>query len=261
MDDSAGALVRRWRLRRRFSQLELSGRTGVSTRHLSCVETGKAQPSRALLRLLAEGLAIPLRTRNTLLLAAGYAPEYGEHRLADEPMRAVRDTLDTLLAGHEPFPAVVMDESFRLVAANSGCAIFLDGVADGLLRPPVNVMRLWLHPDGVAPRIANLDQVLPVALARVRRAAEAIASDELAELYDELAAYPGADVADPGRPTAFLPIRLRLPASSGGGELTLLNTIATFGGPLDPMLEGLAIETFFPADPDSRQYLSSGAGQ
>jgi transcriptional regulator with XRE-family HTH domain len=153
----AGPLLRDWRLRRRLSQLELSSEAEVSARHLSFVETGRSKPSRELLLHLAEHLDVPLRDRNGLLLAAGYAPDYRETPLDDELMAPVREALDKVLVGHEPFPAVIVDRRWDLVSANRpALALLTDGVAAELLEPPVNTLRVSLHPQGLAPRDENL---------------------------------------------------------------------------------------------------------
>lgn len=250
---SVSRLLREWRTRRLLSQLELSGRLGVSARHLSFVETGRANASRALLLQLAAQLEMPLRVRNELLLAAGYAPAFTKHSLGEENMWAVRAALDVVLTGHEPYPAIAVDENFNLVAANRGCLVLLEGVAARLLEPPLNVMRMCLHPEGLAPRLVNLGQARACMLARVRRAAEVIGLTEAADLYAELVAYPAGEPAPASRGVElYVPLRLRLP---DGGELTLLNTIATFGTALDVTVEGLALESFFPADPASAEQL------
>jgi transcriptional regulator with XRE-family HTH domain len=243
-----GDLLRDWRQRRRLSQLELSLQAAVSSRHLSFVETGRARPSRELVLHLAERLDVPLRERNALLLAAGYAPRYRESELDAEEMAPVREALDRILAGHEPFPAVVVDGRWNLGAANRpALAILADGVAAGLLEPPANALRLSLHPDGLAPRIANLPEYSAHLLDRLRRQAAASGDPQLAELYEELRAYPGVHEDPPPADPAsrlFVPLVLR----SGGSELTFFSTVATFGTALDITLAELAIESFFPAD-------------
>lgn len=262
-----GELLREWRGRRRVSQLELSGRLGVSARHLSFVETGRANASRTLLLRLAEQLDVPLRARNEILLAAGYAPAFGERPLRAENMWAVRSALDTVLAGHEPYPAIAVDECWNLVAANHGCLVLLDGVAGALLSPPVNVMRLCLHPDGLAPRLVNLAQVRASMLRRVRRQAELTGLPEVAELHAELRGYPaGEPHPEPAGAELFVPMRLRLDgrdtggADTDGAELALLSTIATFGTAQDVTVAGLSMESFFPADPASAGILRMRAG-
>jgi transcriptional regulator with XRE-family HTH domain len=247
-----GELLRGWRERRRLSQLELANRAEVSTRHLSFVETGRSQPSRQLVLHLSEQLGVPLRERNVLLTAAGYARVYGETDLSAPEMRATRAAIDTLLRGHEPYPAVVVDRVWNLVAANAGVAALLAGVDPVLLTPPVNVFRVSLHPRGLAARVVNLPEVRAHLLARLARQVEATADPQLARLYEEVRGYPPGEPADPGPgPDVVIPVRLR--AGPGGGELSFFTTVATFGAPADVTLEELAIELFFPADEQTRR--------
>src|SRR5436189_2342323 len=210
-----GELLRDWRQRRRLSQLDLAVEADVSARHLSFVETGRSKPSRELLLHLAEHLDVPLRDRNGLLLAAGYAPDYRETPLDDAAMAPVRDALDKVLAGHEPFPAVIVDRRWTLVSANApALAILADGVAPHLLEPPVNTMRVSLHPDGLAPRIENLAEYSAHLLQLVAHEAAATGDPALVALHEELAGYPGVEAAPPPHDPAgslFIPLRLRLP--------------------------------------------------
>jgi len=244
-----GELLRSWRQRRRLSQLDLAIEAEVSPRHLSFVETGRSTPSRELLLHLARQLEVPLRERNALLLAAGYAPIYSQRPLDDATMGPVRAALEKILSGHEPYPAVVFDQHFDLVAANApATALLSDGVAPELLRPPVNVMRLALHPRGLAPRIGNLAEVGAHLIGRVHRQAMVSGDRAVAALHAELAAYPGlADAPAAPEPAAllFVPVRIR---RGDGAELRLFSTVATFGTALDVTLAELAIESFFPAD-------------
>ncbi|PRX45135.1 helix-turn-helix protein [Prauserella shujinwangii] len=243
-----GELLREWRDRRRISQLDLALEAGVSTRHLSFVETGRATPSRDMVLRLGEHLGVPLRERNRLLLAAGYAPVYGESALDDPEMAVVREAVRRLLTGHEPYPAVVLDRRWNLVEANAGAALLLEGVAPELLRPPVNVLRVTLHPDGMAPAIVNLGEWRAHLLGRLRREVAATADAGLADLLAELRGYPCAqpvpEVEVPGPGDFLVPLRLR----HGGAELALFSTVATFGTPLDVTLAELSIESFYPAD-------------
>jgi len=246
-----GGLLRDWRQRRRLSQLELSVEAEVSTRHLSFVETGRSKPSRELLLHLAEHLEVPLRERNGLLVAAGYAPVYRETRLDDEAMRPVREALETILAGHEPYPAVIVDAHWNLVAANATLAVLLAGVSPPLLEPPVNALRVSLHPDGMAPRIENLREWSAHLLERLHRQVVVSADPALVALRDELLVYPGvvegpAPADDPAA-MLFVPLRLR-PLGEGGETLSFFSTVATFGTALDITLAELSIESFFPAD-------------
>lgn len=249
---SVGGLLRSWRERRRLSQLALSADAGVSTRHLSYVETGRSRPSRELVLHLAEHLDVPLRERNALLLAAGYAPAYGERSFDAPELHAVRQALDLVLTAHEPYPALVVDGGWNLVSANRPALVVLaDGVAPWLLEPPANVLRATLHPDGMAPRISNLPEWSGDLLARLRREADASGDARLHALYAELIALPGvAPEPPPGSAdlgAVAVPLRLRWHDT----ELALLSTIATFGTALDVTLAELALEAFLPADPDT----------
>jgi transcriptional regulator with XRE-family HTH domain len=246
-----GDLLREWRHRRRLSQLDLAVEAEVSARHLSFVETGRSTPSRELILHLADHLEVPLRERNNLLLAAGYAPVYRETALDDDAMTPVRDALDQLLAGHAPYPAVVVDQRWNLVSANAPAnAVLTQGVARHLLRPPINTLRVSLHPEGLAPRIANLAEYSAHLITRLQRQAAVAGDPVLTALVDELRAYPGVgDPAATPEPVEllFVPLRLRV----DGGELRFFSTIATFGTALDITLAELAIESFFPADAET----------
>ncbi|MBS4102645.1 helix-turn-helix domain-containing protein [Tsukamurella paurometabola] len=251
-------MIRDWRLRRRRTQLDLALAVGVSARHLSFVETGRARPSRRLVTALGEHLDMPLGARNAALLAAGFAPAYSAHGLDDAPMRPVRAALETVLAAHEPYPALVLGAGFDLVTANTGAALFVAGVDAALLAPPLNVMRLTLHPAGLAPRLLNHAQVRESVLARVRRTHERTADPRLADLYRELRDYPAPAVAaapDPV-PGVFVPFRLR---GEDGAELAFVSTLTTFGGPHDVVLESLVLEAFYPMDDGTRRALGRGA--
>lgn len=250
-----GELLRQWRERRRISQLDLAISAEISTRHLSFVETGRASPSREMVLRLGEHLDVPLRERNQLLLAAGYAPAYRESALHDPGLAVVRDAVRQVLAGHEPYPAVVVDRCWNLVDGNSSLALLTAGVAPDLLSPPANVLRIALHPDGMTPRVLNPGQWRGDLLARLRRQVEATADPELAVLLDEVRGYPCAepvpDVDIPGRGDIFVPLRLRHEEV----ELSFFSTIATFGTPLDVTVSELAIESFYPADAATGDYL------
>jgi transcriptional regulator with XRE-family HTH domain len=248
-----GDLLRDWRQRRRLSQLDLAVGAEVSARHLSFVETGRSRPSRELVLHLADHLEVPLRDRNSLLLAAGYAPSYGERPLDASELEPVRQALDKILRGHEPFPAVVVDRRWDIVAANEPLlALLAPMVAPHLLEPPVNALRITLHPDGLAPHIENLAEYADHLLARLDRQAATAGSEELAELARELRSYPEM----PTEPVAhgeiadrlFAPLVLRI---EDGTRLAFFSTIATFGTALDVTVAELAIEQFFPADPQT----------
>jgi transcriptional regulator with XRE-family HTH domain len=244
-----GERLRQWREHRRLSQLDLALLAEVSTRHLSFVETGRASPSRDMVLRLAEHLEVPLRERNDLLLSAGYAPAYAETPVDAPHMAAVRDALRQVLNGHEPYPAVVVDRRWNLVEANRSVQFFMDQVPPELLKPPINVLRASLHPDGMAGRIVNLAEWRRHLLDRLRRQIELTSDAELAELYAELRAYPG-DVPErpepplPERSAVVAPLRLR----HADGELAFFSIVASFGTPIDITVAELAIESFFPAD-------------
>ncbi len=252
--------MREWRTHRRISQMELAHQIGVSPRHISFVETGRSNASRALLLRIGESLDLPLRVRNRLLLAGGYAPIYGEHTLDAEKMRPVKSAIDAILTGHAPYPAIVTDACWNLIAANAGCGVLADGVDSDLLNPPVNVMRLCLHPRGLSQRLLNKAQVHASILRRVRRAADATASADIQGLYRELSSYPTPPTLDDPAAVAgelYVPFRL---ATTEGVELKFVNTIATFGSPLDICVENLAMESFFPADTGTADYLRGLGG-
>lgn len=237
--------MRTWRVHRRLSQLELAVRAGVSTKHLSFLETGRAKPSPEMVVHLAEHLDVPIRERNALLLAAGHAPRYGETPLDDESMAAARRAIDMMLEHHQPFPAVVIDRQWNLVAANPAALLLSTGVAPEILEPPVNVVRLTIHPDGLAPRVRNLAEFGGYLLERLRHQASATADAELAALVDELEPFvPKGQLALPPSFEVLLPFVVELE----GVVLSLFTTITTFGTPLDVTTAELAVESFFPAD-------------
>lgn len=245
---AVGSLLRTWRTRRRLSQLELALDARVSPRHLSFVETGRSNPSRDLLLTLAEHLDVPLRERNELLLAAGYAPAYAARALADDLMEPVREAVERLLKAHEPFPAVAVDRQWGLVAANQpALSLLADGVAPELLEPPANTLRITLHPAGLAPRIVNLAEYSSHLLHLVEREAAATGDPALLALHEELRGYPGVSSmprTTPPGDALFIPLRLTV----RNGELGLFSTIARFGTALDVTAAELSIECFFPAD-------------
>jgi transcriptional regulator with XRE-family HTH domain len=241
-----GELLREWRQRRRLSQLDFSLQAGISSRHLSFVETGRSVPSRDMVLHLAEELQVPLRERNRLLLAAGYAPVFTENALESPELAAVAEAVRRVLDGHEPYPAAVVDRWWNLVDASSGIGLLTEGLAPELLEPPVNVLRASLHPDGLAPRILNLGQWRGHLLARLRQQVDLTADPRLAELLAELRDYPGPDGGDRFLPAPALVVPLRL--RHGDGELAFVSTVTTFGTPLDVTVAELVIESFFPAD-------------
>jgi transcriptional regulator with XRE-family HTH domain len=265
MTQPVGDLLREWRQRRRMSQLDLASEAEISTRHLSFVETGRALPSREMVLHLAEQLEVPLRERNVLLVAAGFAPVFAERALEDPALQAARKAVDLVLAGHEPYPALAVDRHWTLIAANAAVGRLITGADAKLLQPPVNVLRLSLHPNGLAPRIANLPQWRAHLLARLRRQVEVSAAPALAELLRELTAYPVPSVARAGRsPTGheFAGVLVPLQFVTEAATLSFLSTTTVFGTPLDITLSELALESFFPADADTAEALRElAAGQ
>jgi transcriptional regulator with XRE-family HTH domain len=247
----AGELLREWRQRRRLTQIELAARAEISTRHLSFVETGRAQPSRGMLLCLAEKLEIPLRERNTLLLSAGYAPIFPQRSLTDPELQLVQNAIDVVLTGHEPYPAIAVDRHWTLVGSNSAVAPLLAGIDPALLAPPVNVLRFTLHPRGLAPRMANYSQWRLHMFDKLRRHIDVSHDPFLIELLRELREYPqpqgvGAVSSSTERngPTFVLPFQL----ASDEGILSFFSTTTTFGTPLDVSLSEISLECFYPAD-------------
>ena len=254
-ESQVGKLLRTWRERRRLTQLDLALAADVSTRHISYVENGRSNPTSAMILHLSDQLDIPLRERNRLLLAGGYAPAYPEHELNSPPMSVVNDAINSMLGGHEPYPAVVVDRHWELVAANAASAVLTDGSAAHLLEPPVNVLRLSLHPDGMAPRILNLGDWRNHILHRLAHQEQTTGDAQLRELHDQLAAYPGGRQVIPGGggPAIVVPLRYRTPH----GDLSFFSTTTVFGTPLDVTVAELAIEAFYPADPATTEILKA----
>jgi transcriptional regulator with XRE-family HTH domain len=239
-----------------MSQLDLALGAGVSARHVSFIETGRSRPSSDMVLQLAEHLDVPLRDRNALLLAAGYAPAYGQRDLAEPEMGPVRDAIDRVLRGHEPFPAVVVDRHWGLVAGNRTVPLLTAGAAEHLLEPPANVLRLALHPEGIAPRIANLGEWRAHLLDRLGRQAVASGDPALFALHDELASYPGGGAGhtvDLEASEIAVPLRIR----ADGTELSFISTATTFGTAVDVTVSELSIESFFPADDTTAEFLRS----
>ena len=253
-----GTLLRDWRIRRRLSQLDLAGEADVSTRHLSFVETGRAAPSREMVLRLANRLDVPLRERNRLLVAAGFAPMYGERALAEPAMAAARRAIELVLKGHEPYPALAVDRHWTLVSYNRAVPMLMAGAAPALLQPPVNVLRLSLHPDGLAPRIRNLGAWRAHVLERLRQQVATSADAVLAALADELRGYPGARADEPApEQNVVVPLVVDTP----DGTLSFISTTTVFGTPVDVTLSELALETFFPADAATAEQLQRAAAE
>jgi transcriptional regulator with XRE-family HTH domain len=249
---SIGPLLREWRERRRLSQLQLALDAGISTRHLSFVETGRSRPGREMLLRVLERLEVPFREQNRLLLAGGHAPAFPERSLEDPELLPVREALDQILARHEPYPAVVVDRAWNFVAANSAMRGLAEGVAidPALLEPPVNVLRVGFHPRGLAPLIVNLGRWRAHFCQRLERQVAVTGDPDLAALLEEVAGYPiSGDEPDPGpEPEAreiLGPVRFRTP---GGGELAYFGMFATFDTPFEVTTSELAMELLFPAD-------------
>ncbi|MFJ3304033.1 helix-turn-helix domain-containing protein [Streptomyces sp. NPDC086549] len=255
-DKGVGPLLRAWRERRRVSQLELALRADSSARHISFVETGRSRPSEEMVLRLAEHLEVPVRERNALLLAAGYAPRYPETPLDDPALGALRDGMERLIQGYEPYPALVVDAVYTVVAANRGITMLLDGVPESLMAPAPNAMRLTLHPEGLAPRIRNLREWRGHLLAQMERQIALHRSDALRELYEEVAAYPVPQEAggdEPAESVAYFALPMRI--EHEGRILSFVSSISTFNTPMDVTVAELAIETFLPADPATAKYL------
>jgi transcriptional regulator with XRE-family HTH domain len=251
MSRPVGDLLREWRQRRRMSQLLLASEADISTRHLSFVESGRATPSREMIMHLAERLDVPLRARNALLVAAGYAPLFRERPLSDPQLNAAREAVDRVLKGHEPYPAVAIDRHWTIVAANSALAPLVASARPALLVPPVNALRLSLHPDGMAPSIINWHTWRAHLLARLQRQIEVSGDATLAALHEELASYPAPAGAQGETPDDTMPlnqIAVPLRLDTEHGVLSFFSTTTVFGTPVDITLSELAIEAFFPAD-------------
>jgi transcriptional regulator with XRE-family HTH domain len=244
-----GEHLRHWRQHRRLSQLDLAQEAEISTRHLSFVETGRSMPSREMVLRLSERLDIPLRERNALLVAAGFAPMYRERSLDDPALASARQAVELILKSHEPFPALALDRHWNLVAANAALPHLLDGAAPELLKPPVNVLRLSLHPQGLAPKIANLAQWRSHLFERLRQQVATTADPMLAELLEELRGYPlPAGAGDVHLEGEHLGVVMPFQFKTAHGVLSFISTTTIFGTPVDVTLQELMLETFFPAD-------------
>ncbi len=256
---STGTILRAWRSRRRMSQLDLAAEADISARHLSFLETGRSRPSRDMVLHLAEALRMPLRERNALLMAAGFAPVFGASALADPALAPARETIELVLKGHEPYPALAVDRHWTLIAYNRAVMPLLEGIDRELLAPPVNVLRLSMHPQGLAPRILNYADWRAHVLARIRRDIDLTADAGLADLLAELKNLPVPEHArmaaqvSHASPAMVVPLRLSSPA----GPLSFISTITVFGTPVDVTLSEIAIESFFPADEHTAGVLRS----
>ncbi|MCX4680202.1 helix-turn-helix transcriptional regulator [Streptomyces sp. NBC_01433] len=266
-DTGVGPLLRGWRQQRRISQLELALRADSSARHISFIETGRSRPSEEMVLRLAEHLDVPVRERNALLVVAGYAPRYTETPLDDPSMGALREGMERLLQCYDPYPALVLDGMYTVVAANRASSLLMTGVAEHLLTSPPNAMRITLHPEGLAPRIVNLPEWRADLLAQMERQIALVRSPELRALHEEVAAYAppergagerngyasGPPPAGGGRAAFALPMLVE----HEGRVLSFISSIATFNTPMDVTVAELAIETFLPADRETAAYLHS----
>ncbi|GAB3417945.1 helix-turn-helix domain-containing protein [Flindersiella endophytica] len=262
---SFGELLRDWRRRRGLTQLDLGLEAGVSTRHLSYVENGRSQPSREMVERLAERLDVPLRERSQLLVAAGYAPTYQQRSLDLPEMAAARQALNQILDSHEPFPGLVVDRYWNVVFGNDAAMALFEDADPELVAPPVNVLRLALHPKGFASRLVNLAEVRTSLLGRLRRSLEASGDPGLASLYEEVRGYPPGEEAFPSQPLQpsqpgpneiALPLRFR----TDDGELAFFSTVSTFGTAYDITLSELSIELLFPADRKTAELMTGRPG-
>lgn len=255
-----GSLLREWRARRRLSQMELALDAGISTRHLSFVETGRSKPGRALLLRILERLEVPFREQNHLLMVAGHAPAFPERQLSDPELTPVRAAIDQILAGHEPYPAIAVDSGWNLVAANSVATALAEGadIDPALLEPPVNAVRISLHPRGLAPLIVNLGKWRAFFCDRLARQLAITGDDRLADLIEEVAGYPSDNEDDPAAEAVpagpIGPLKLRAP---NGGELSFIGMFAIFDLPFEVTTSELAVELLFPADRPTAEALQS----
>lgn len=253
---SFGDHLRNWRQQRHLSQMELADEADISTRHVSFMETGRTNPSRDMVLRLCERLAVPLRERNALLVAAGYAPMYQARPLDHPDLAAARQAVDLVLKGHEPNPALAVDRHWNLVAANAIVPLLLAGVAPWLLEPPVNVLRLSLHPEGLGPRLANAAHWRAHLLHRLQQQIAATSDAQLQALHDEIAAYPfKEDEADSHGAAPASHIAVPFALDTDHGRLNFISTITIFGTPVDVTLQELAVESFFPADAQTQEVL------
>jgi transcriptional regulator with XRE-family HTH domain len=260
---SVGTLLQGWRQRRRLSQLDLAGNAEISQRHLSFIESGRSMPSRDMLMRLSEHLAIPVRDRNVLMIAAGYAPLYGERAIDDPGLEAARNAVELILKGHEPHPALAIDRHWMLIAHNAAVPPLLAGVGPALLQGKVNVLRLSLHPDGLASRLGNFREWRSHVIARLVQQIEKSADSVLMALLEEIKSYPVPLGARPHRPSASDPlagIAVPFALRTDRGMLSFLSTTTVFGTAVDVTLAELAIESFFPADKETADAMRLIAG-
>ncbi len=256
--EPVGGLVRRWRERRRRSQLDIALAAGVSARHVSFIETGRTNPSRDMIARLCDELDVPLRERNAFYLSAGFAPVHSERPLAD--LGVVRTAVEAMLRGHEPHPAMAVNVRWDLLAANGAMRALLGGSDAAPLEPPVNVLRAMLHPEGMARQVRNYGQWRAAMLRRVRRQLERSAADGLGELLEELESYPAPPAPDDDGAAPANDLVMPVVLATEHGDLALHHALTVFGAPRDVTLDEIAIETFFPADDHSVELLRAITG-
>lgn len=253
-----GTLLKEWRARRRISQLALAAEADVSARHIGFMEVGRSNPSREMVLRLADRLSVPLRERNAMLVAAGYAPVYRQRSLEDTEMQPVREAVELVLAGHDPYPAVAVDRYWNVVQTNTAASVFTELVDPRMLEPPINVYRVSLHPDGLASAVGNFPEYAAHLLARLRQDIDTSGDPDLAALLREVESYPTVRGLPPHadvRQAVVLPMRLR----HGDEDLALFTTITVFGTPVDVTVAEMAIESFFPADAETARFLRGRA--
>jgi len=247
-------MLRSWRERAGLSQLGLALQAGSSSRHISFIETGRSLPSRDMVLRLAEHLDVPVRERNALLVSAGHAPHYPETPLDSPALKSLRADLERMVSAYEPYPALAVDGTYQVLAANRGISLLLDGVAGRLLEPPLNAMRITLHPEGLAPRILNFREWRGHLLRQMERQLALLRSEALRSLYEEVTAFPlppGGEESAGGDSPFALPMVME----HGGRRLSFLSTITTFNTPVDVTVSELAVETFLPAGPETAKNL------
>lgn len=254
MERTVGDVLRDWRQRRHFSQLDLANEAGVSSRHLSFLETGRSRPSREILLRLADHLDVPLRDRNALLLAGGFAPVFPERRLDDPALAPARAAVDLILTGHEPYPALAVDRHWTLLSANRSVPLLLAGAAEHLLQPPVNVMRLCFHPEGIASRIVNGASLRAHLVARLDHEVTVSGDPVLQDLIAEISAYP-LDGDGNARTMPAYEVAVPFVLRTEHGVLSFISTTTVFGTAIDVTLNELTIESFFPANAETRETL------
>lgn len=249
---SVGTLVKGWRARRRLTQLELALRVGVSTRHLSFVETGRSRPSPELVTALGIELDVPLRERNAMLMAAGHAPRYSHTSFDADAAAAARSAVTRILDAHDPFPGVAVDRGWDVVVHNRAAGVLLSLVSPDLAAPPVNVYRISFHPDGLARYTQNLPEWGAAMMRQLRRDVALTGDSRLERLLEEVSRYPSMTGIDASAevPDQDLVVPFRI--SVGGMELALFTTLTTFGTPRDITFDELAIELFYPLDDETR---------